>query len=456
MRVVLVNIPFQENKITRDMAGGLGFDASSQILLPPLELALYAGTLKSKGHTVTLIDAEAENLSRDKLMDKIVLLKPDCIIGEVSLPTIDNDTGFLSALKKINRFKVVIKTSIAFRPIIKEILKRSKADYCLIGEVELHIDQILAGKTKKGTARLSNGRLVISPLLPVADLDRLPFPARQLLDNSIYRYPMLGSKCTIMQTSRGCPFPCGYYCPYPLVQGKKWRAMSPKRVIKEISDVVRNYKIKRILFRDATFTLDRNRTVEICKSIIKNKLKFEWWCETRVNCLDKELLKLMRQAGCKGMNIGVETGDEQVLKSQGKPGVDLDKLKTIKKLTDDLNIKLHFLILIGLPKETKKSLLQTFKLIKELKPFSLGVTTVTPYPGTQLYKDALKNGWIETQNWARYSGSLAAMHTGNLSSGEIRLVQKMIIGEILLLQKGFIGKIGLTIEELVFRLWAAL
>ena len=456
MKVVLINIPFQKNKITRDMAGGLGFDATDQTLLPPLDLLYYASVLRNKGHKVYLFDSEAEAIDSERLIERIIKINPDHIIGEVSLPTIDNDTDFLKRLKQQGSFCVIAKTSIPFKPILKEILKRSQADFCLIPEVELIIDKILLGKTNKGTARIINGRLVIFPLIPIDNLDKLPYPARDLLNNRVYRYPLLGNNCTIMQTSRGCPFPCAYYCPYPLVQGNKWRAMGVGRVYNEIVNIVEKHKIKRILFRDATFTLDKNRIINICKLIIEKKLKVEWWCETRINCLDQELLTIMRKAGCEGINIGVETGDDQVMQSQGKPGVNLDKLKQIKLITDKINIKLHFLILIGLPEESKKSLLQTFRLIKKLKPYSLGVTTVTPYPGTQLFKDALHNKWIETQDWNRYSGSLAAMHTEKLSSGDIRLAQKMIIGEILLLQKGLLGQIGLIIEEFIFRLWILL
>jgi len=277
-----------------------------------------------------------------------------------------------------------------------------------------------------------------------------------LLKNSFYHYPLLGKNCTIMQTSRGCPFPCAYYCPYPLVQGREWRAMSPERVYKELADIVRKHKIDKVLFRDATFTLDRRRTIEICQKIIRGKLKFSWWCETRINCLDEELLKIMKKAGCKGINIGVETGDSKIMEIQGKPGVSLAQLGEIKKAADKTGIKLHFLLLIGLPKETRRSLYQTFKLIRKLKPYSLGVTVVTPYPGTPLWDEAKKKGWIETKDWSVYSGNLPAMHTDNLKSWEIKLVQKLIQGESFLLKKGLWGKTGLLIEQLLFKIWSFL
>lgn len=454
MKIILLNTPLKEMKITRDMAGGLGFDATKATLLPPLDLAILAATLKKEKHQVKIIDSEVDSFSFNEAIEKILRWKPDVVIASVSLPSLKTDSAFLKKLRKVCPGKIIAKTSITLKPILEEILRQSEADICLFGEADLEIGKIIKGRFKKGTAFLENGELKIYPPLLVENLNLLPLPARDLLKNKAYRYPLLGDNCTIMQTSRGCPFPCAYYCPYPLVQGKSWRPMSPTRVYKELVDIVQRHKIKNVLFRDATFTLDRERTVEICQKIIQGKLKFSWWCETRVNCLDEELLKIMKKAGCQGINIGVETGDAQVMKIQGKPGVSLKQLIEIKNAADKVGIKLHFLLLIGLPKETRRSLYHTFELIKKFKPYSLGVTVVTSYPGTPLWEEAKKRGWIETENWSAYSGNLSTMHTDNLKSWEIKFWQKLIQGESFLLKKGLLGKTGLLAEQVFLKIWS--
>lgn len=456
MRIILLNPPQVGCKITRDMAGGLGFDATNQTLLPPIDLALFAATLRKKKNEVEIIDPEIRGLSSQETIQKILEWNPAVIICSVSLPSLVNDSQFIRELKKVFKGKIIVKTSITFKPILKKILKRSEADFCLFGEVDLEIEKIIKGESKKGAVCLRGEKLIISHPALIKNLDLLPLPARDLLENRFYRYPLLGSNCTIMQTSRGCPFPCAYYCPYPLVQGRKWRAMSPNRVFRELTDIIHNHKIDKVLFRDATFTLVRKRTIEICQGIIKRKLKFSWWCETRVNCLDEELLRIMKKAGCKGINIGVETGDPKVMEIQGKPGVTIAALEKIKKAADRIGIKLHFLLLIGLPAETRKSLYQTFKLIKRLKPYSLGVTVITPYPGTLLWEEAKRGGWIETKDWSAYSGNLPTMHTDNLKPWEMKLAQKLIQGESFLLRKGLWGKIGLLMEQLLFKIWSIL
>ncbi|MBI5465414.1 radical SAM protein [Candidatus Gottesmanbacteria bacterium] len=456
MKIILLNTPLIKTKITRDMAGGLGFDATSETLLPPLDLAILAATIRHEGHQVKIIDPEAGGLGSREVVTQIIDWNPEVVVASISLPSIKNDTQFLKKLKKFFKGEIIGKTAITFKPILRQILKTSGVNFCLVGEVDLEILKILTGQSKKGTAYFAGKRLVVDLQSLVDNLDLLPLPARDLLKNSAYHYPLLGGNCTTMQTSRGCPFPCAYYCPYPLVQGRVWRAMSPARVYKELADIVQKHKIDKILFRDATFTLNKERTIKICQDIIKNKLKFSWWCETRINCLDRELLRIMKAAGCRGINIGVETGDPQLIEIEGKPGVSLRQLENIKKAADRIGIKLHFLLLIGLPGETRKSLYLTFKMIKRLRPYSLGATVVTPYPGTPLFENAKRKGWIETQDWKKYSGDLPTMHTDNLSSWEMKLAQKLIQAELIFLEKGLVGKIALIFEDLLFRIWVSL
>lgn len=451
MKVLFINTPQDAVKLTRDMAGGLGFDATSATILPPLDFAILAAILRKAGHRVKIIDPEVELLAAENVFTLCAKEKPEVIITSFSLPSLVSDAQFAKELKTRFGVKVYAKSGITFAPILKKFLLDSRADACLVGEPEFEMDNILKGKTERGLAFIKRGKLVINMPEPVKELDSLPLPARDLLHNSQYRYPLLGPNTTTIQSSRGCPYACGYYCPYPLVQGRLWRPMSVERVYRELVDIVKKHKIKRVLFRDATFTLDQKRAAQICQQIIANKLKFNWWCETRLNCLNEDLLKLMKKAGCLGMNVGVETGDDEVMKKQGKPGVDLAMLKNIKGITDKLGLKLHYLLLIGLPEESRKTLFSTFDMIRRLQPYSLGVTVMTPYPGTALYDDAVRKGWIESTDWSRYSGNIINMHTDNLRSWEMKFYQKLIQGEMYLLRQGLFGKIGLFIEEILFR-----
>jgi radical SAM superfamily enzyme YgiQ (UPF0313 family) len=412
------------------MAGGLGFDGGDVTLLPPLELLYMATTLKNSGHSAEIIDASNTGEGAEELLARIASKEVDAVITTVSLPAMANDCKFMSMLRAASgkKLKLLVKTSLADQGLLKEILKRSKADLVIFGEADNAVCGIIDGSITDGCARLSaSGALVLGKQLIVEDLDTLPLPDRSLIDNKIYKYPLLGQKIATVQTSRGCPFECYYYCPYALVQGRKYRFRSVANVIAEISDIVKRHAVKKILFRDATMTLKKDRTLELCSSL--EKLKIEWWCESRVDCLGEELLEAMKRAGCLGVNLGVESGDDSLVESS-KKGLDFGHLADIVSAAKRIGIRLHLLFMMGLPVETKGSFWKTYALIKKLKPESVGVTIVTPFPGTPLYADALKNGWIKDRDYAHYGSHYAVMKTAKLSrlriSAAYRLVSALI------------------------------
>ena len=420
-RVVLINTP-EEKQISRDMAGGLGFDRSSRTVLPPLDLLSYATVLKAEGRYVELIDSQVEDISAQQLVDRIVDCRPDAVILTLSLPTLDSDVRFAQGLRGClpDNCLIVFKTGIRFLPVLQEVLKESLCDFCITGECDLSITGILERNDRRGTVRIDNDVVIETPEDRLQNLDELPLPDRTLLQNERYAYNRLGTNITTMQTSRGCPYSCDYYCPYPLVQGKKWRAMSVQRILAEIRDGVLNHAITGILFRDATFTLDRERIHSLCDELIANGPDFSWWCETRVDCLDETLLKSMQRAGCKGINIGIETGDKKLMAELAKKGLTPDRIVELTEFCKTIGIELHYLLMVGLPGESRETLYETFRLVDRMQPDSIGITTVTPYPGTRLYEDAVKNGWIIRPDVNSFSGHGYNLQTGELQPDDLR------------------------------------
>jgi radical SAM superfamily enzyme YgiQ (UPF0313 family) len=240
-----------------------------------------------------------------------------------------------------------------------------------------------------------------------------------------------------------------------MIQGEHHRERPPEIVVKEIEDIVNNHKITRVLFRDAIFTLNKERVIKICQLINKKRLNFKWWCETRINYLDSQLLQIMKNAGLEGIKIGVETGDPKVLTKIAKPSVSFHQLKSITKSCKELDIKTHFLLMIGLPGETKKSFFLTLKLIKKLNPNSIGILFTVPYPGTDLYTLAKKNNWIKTNNWSLYDGNHPIMVNENLKINDLTEGYK-IIKQSFSLQKSkkIVDQIRLFKLQKHFKKWA--
>lgn len=427
-KILLINTPDDEKPINRDMAGGLGFDRSTTTILPPLDLLSYATYLDQKGYSVRLFDAQVEMSNKEHINGVISQFQPDIVIVTLSLPSLDKDIEFAKWLKVELSYncEIVLKTGIRHQPTLEKMLRESGCSYCIIGECDLSIEQILKGETLKGTARLYNGRYKEEDDILLKDLNLLPELNRKFLKNERYCYPTLGPKTTTMQTSRGCPFSCSYYCPYPLVQGKSWRAMSALRIVQEIKTIVYEEQITNILFRDATFTLDNERIKELCRLIMEQSLKVSWWCETRVDRLDADLLDMMKAAGCVGLNVGVETGDEGLLEKKAKAGMSVSDIVNLTRHCKDIGVRIRFLLMLGLPGETKQSLYATFRLVDELCPDFIGLTTVTPYPGTPFYAEAIENNWITNPDINTFGGHGYNVEIAPLTSGDYKFAMNRI------------------------------
>jgi len=350
------------------------------------------------------------------------------IVASVSLPTLDADAEFLAGLRARHpEAQVFAKTLVREPRVLEELLRKSGAHLVLHGEPELSIPGIITGEVRDGTAWLEAGALVFRAGSPIEDLGALPLPARDLLPNDRYVYPLLGTPVATLQTSRGCPYPCGYYCPYPLVEGKAWRSQTPERIFAELRDVVEGHGIRKVYFRDATFTLDQKRTARLCELIRAAGWRLEWMCETRVDCLGDALLEQMAAAGCVGILIGVETGDEAVMHlKEGKKGLTVPKLAHLRQRARELGIRLHFLLIAGLPHETRGSIVDTYDLVMRHDPDTIGLTVITPYPGTPLHAEAERGGWIESADWRDWGGHQVVMHTPHLSREDLALAKRFI------------------------------
>lgn len=414
--VCFVVPPFKHKTIIRDYAGGLGFEANSGYILPPLNLLQLAACIDDV-FNVSVIDAHAEKIYLDELSLRLVKKNIKVVIIELSVPTLESD---LSCAKMIaeSDIKVVGKLYIKNEQILTRILKDGFISSCIITECEDNLSSILLGKDISGTASWNNGSLSICHKSLVQDLNNIPFPKRELVLNNVYNYPKLG-ECTTVLSSRGCPYSCKYYCPYPIVQGDKWRARKSSNVIEELKEIKR-IGIERVLFRDPVFSLDIKRIEEICKSIISNKLTFEWWCETRADRLPNDLIEIMAQANCKGINIGVESGDSHLRFSLLKRGVpDSDLLRIVKK-GKEVGIKICFLLMIGFPGETRYSVLKTAILLRKCRPFSIGIGFPVHHPDTQLDNDARQNGWIIIDDYSATDGSVPVLAGDGLNVEEMK------------------------------------
>ncbi|HML03524.1 MAG TPA: radical SAM protein, partial [Candidatus Bathyarchaeia archaeon] len=189
---------------------------------------------------------------------------------------------------------------------------------------------------------------------------------------------------------------------YPVTYGP-WRGRSPEKIVDEIEVLVKKYDVHAIWFHDQTFSMIPKRTMSLCDEIINRGLHIHWATETRVDRLTPDMIGKMRESGCGRLEVGVETGDETLLKNVGKRGLTPERVeKTIDAIKGE-GIIAETNFLVGLPGETWEKTRKTAELIKRIKPDVVTAMIVTPYPGTPLFKMVQENGWLLTKDWSKYT-----------------------------------------------------
>jgi radical SAM superfamily enzyme YgiQ (UPF0313 family) len=272
----------------------------------------------------------------------------------------------------------------------EETIKNEYFDYVVRGEGEYTFLDLVNGIGVEDIPGLTyinkRGEIVNNPDREIVeDLDSLPFPCRGLYLNDT-RYMDYG----YIMTGRGCPFECTF-CASKKVWKGHVRFRSPESVVEEVKHVHDKYSTKFFYFVDDTFTLNKKRTKKICELLVESDLDISWICDTRVDTIDEELLRLMKESGCVRVKIGVESGSERILKKVKKKITKKqvrDSVSLIKKVGIDLTIYL----MIGFPTETKEEMQETLDFARELEPTYYSLSILAPYPGTEIYDDVIRSG----------------------------------------------------------------
>jgi len=395
MKVLLINPPTKHGMtVIRDNLFGCFTKSKADYLWPPINLALLGAVLKEAKAKPLIIDAVAVKYTKEELGRNIKAFSPDYILLVTASASFDSDVAFIQSLKKsFPKLKsIIIGNHITLYPDIS--LKKKGVDYLILGEPELTLKEMFVRlKNKKSLDELHGiafrkGKkiLINNRSLPIEDLDVLPFADRRLIPRAEYFNPLVKAlPYTTMNTSRGCPFSC-IYCAAGITYGKRYRARSAKNVVDEIEICVNDLGYREILFRDEEFTLDKKRIRDICRLIIKRRVKVHWICNSRIDTLDDKTLMMMARAGCHMIKLGVESGSDKMLKNM-KKGVDVAAMRKNFKLIKKHGIRTVAHFIIGLPGETKQTLNETRRFVFEIEPDYISFNIAVPYPGTELFQE---------------------------------------------------------------------
>ncbi len=243
------------------------------------------------------------------------------------------------------------------------------------------------------------GKIRKNPNRPVIeDLDTLPFLSYELLDmDKIEADSWPG--CYAIHIGRGCSFPC-HFCADRVIWNRNYRCKSPGKIIEEIKYCLNNYPAKGIFFGSDTFTANKARTRELCELLIQEDMGIDWCCTSRIDCVDNDLLVLMKKAGCRMMAYGVESLSDTMIKLMKKNYSSALAMDVLRK-THALGIDTRFGLIFGFPGETEQTLKETLVNLNQLDPEIIckGAALYQLHPGSSFYNEAKEQGWIDDDRW---------------------------------------------------------
>jgi radical SAM superfamily enzyme YgiQ (UPF0313 family) len=361
------------------------------IVVPPLGLSYIAAVLEKDGHGVEILDAFALRQSWSEFENSIRKAHADIVGLGGMTPVIDNTYRAAKICRKYCEYLVVggPHVTVFAKDVFEQI---PEADFAVYGEGENTFLELVRTIDHSGDfskiAGLATKEGVNPPRELVSDLDSLPFPARHLLPNHLYEYIFSRNRrMTTMFTSRGCPYQC-IFCDKS-VFGSKYRKRSAENVVQEISLIKDMYEDVSIVFYDDLFTLDKKRVIRICQGILERGLRIDWKCEGRVDVVDDELLGWMRRAGCSMIAYGVESGNQKGIDYLNK-NITLDQARSAFRMTQKAGIMTTAYFVLGIPVETYQDEMGTIEFARRLKPNYAQFSILSPFPGTKLYDDAIK------------------------------------------------------------------
>src|SRR4051812_47680500 len=359
----------------------------------PVWLAYPAGMLEGS----RLLDAPPHHVSSDETIQ--IGKQYEFLVLFTSTPGWQGDQKLAYAMKTANpKLKIAFVGPPVTTAPDKALNECDAIDFVCRKEFDYSVVEFAQGKPLDqilGISYRKNGRVVHTPDRPqIEDLDALPDVTdvyKRDLDVTRYSVPFLLYPFVALYTTRGCPAQCTF-CLWPqTLSGHAWRKRSTDAVAREMAKAKEYWpNVKEFFFDDDTFNIQGPRTIELCEKL--KPLNLTWSCTSRVTT-SYETLKAMKEAGCRLLIVGYESGDPQILKNI-KKGATVERALQFTRDCQKLGLKIHGDFILGLPGESRESIRRTIDFAKQLDVETIQVSVAHAYPGTELYDYAIKNGFV--------------------------------------------------------------
>jgi anaerobic magnesium-protoporphyrin IX monomethyl ester cyclase len=433
LKVLLLNPPYRKR--------GRGFNREGRCTQeagfwstpwPPYSLASIAAVLRQGGRAVEVRDCPALGIGEDRLKKIVEDGRYGLIVAAVSTETIDGDLRVLAALKERTKARIAI-FGIHATVFGEEIIRANAAiDAVVLAEPEATAGELAAaiesGRPPGEIAGIvfrdaQDGEPARTPPRSfIADLDALPFPAWDLIDLSRYRLPIVGRNFIMINTLRGCPYRCSF-CNSRAYYGSTARCRSVPSLIAEIRHHIATVGARDIFFWGDTFTLRREQVRALCEALIAEEISIRWVANSRVDTVDPEILALMSRAGCWMVSFGIESGDEDILRSCDK-NITLERISRAVRDARAAGLLTAGHFIFGLPGETASSARRTSRFARRLGLDFAAFYTAVPFPGSPLYEQARAAGWLRDGDWTRFNQTEAVMDLPTMSRVQVEAARR--------------------------------
>lgn len=421
--VLLINVPLDRTLIKRE-------EYSKLASMPPLGMLYIISSLESAGFTVSFIDLTVEMFDKNEFQSSMQTMQPKIVAISTYVESWRIQNSLAMKIKQMYPNSIVVAGGYCATFTYQEMLETGYYDYIIRGEGEFAYVSLCQYLLRhegiindvQNLIYVHDGKVIKNKFERITELERLPIPDREVLDMNSYSYPFT------ISTARGCPGRC-IFCSANGFWGDKIVMRSPENIVSEIRREYLKFGMKYFFIIDDTFTLNIKRTFRFCDLLDELaeelEVNFVWGCESRVDVIreDDQLLKRMKKAGCNMIQFGMESGNDEVLKTLRKNITYAQVYQAVQKAYEaDLNINVSFMI--GHHSDTLDTIEETLQKAVDLKKkfhanmlFSIN----TPYPGTELRNNLEKLGVKLIENdFSRLKMNDTAISTSNLTANDIR------------------------------------
>ena len=409
MKVIFLNGPYRGLPYSRSSRSPAV--TKSGTVYYPIWLAYAAGLARQQtDFKVELVDAVARRYDRVRLLEHLRDSRPDLVFCDTSTPSIYEDVAAAGAIKEALPSCRVVLVGTHATALPEEVLNLDRRiDAVAVGEYDMTALELACAlqegrcwETVAGVCLRWDDRIIHTPQRPLIEkLDCLPFVSRvynEFLQAEDYFFAAAQYPMVMIVTSRGCPHRCDW-CVYPQVMHRgKYRCRSPRNVAAEFAWIAENMpRVREVGIEDDLFTADKRRLHEICRLLIQQKNRLNFWCDTRVD-LDYEAMHLMKAAGCRLLIAGFESASQDILDRIHK-GTRTEQAYEFMAQARRAGLLVHGCFVLGNPGETHATMHQTLEFAKKLNPDTVQFFPMIVYPGTRMYRWVKENRYLRTEDY---------------------------------------------------------